>query len=182
MIHFGSILSLVVLIACHQMLIPKGQGGFFSPFNYNTWYLICEMFRNLEVSSAVSAWSLSGHETGGVHPTQLKQPTLLMAHSCLAHPSHWHPAPPEPPSAMSSTGNGWEHPESLSSPHPEPQPGWAAAHSTHRQGWWGRWRYTRRWGPGWPVLWTGTGDSKNQLPVGTLLSALLYAFLRQLSP
>lgn len=88
MIHLGSILSLTVLIACHQMLIPKGQGGFFFPFNYNTWYLICEMFRNLDVSSAVSAWSLPGHETGGVHPTQLKQPILLMAHSCLAHTSH----------------------------------------------------------------------------------------------
>lgn len=72
------------------------------------------MFRNLDVSSAVSAWSLPGHETGGVHPTQLKQPILLMAHSCLAHTSHWHPAPPDPSSAMSSTGNGWEHPESLS--------------------------------------------------------------------
>lgn len=113
MVHWGWIPSLMVLIACHQMLIPKGQGGFcFFPFNCKTQYLICEMFRNSVVSSAFSAWSLPGHETGGV------QPILLMAHSCLAQSSCWHPAPPDPSSAMSSTGDGWEHPESLPSPAP----------------------------------------------------------------
>ena len=29
---------------------PQGAGWVFFPFNCNTWYLICEMFRNLEVA------------------------------------------------------------------------------------------------------------------------------------
>lgn len=40
---------------------------------------------------------------------------------------------------------------STQSPCPHlPQLGWAPAHPTHRQGWWGKWRYTR-WGTGWAV-------------------------------
>lgn len=91
--HTDSSYSLSSNVNCQR------AGWIFFSFNCNTWYLICEMFRNLEASS-VSAWSLLGCETGGVHPTQLKKSILLMAHSCLpltpcaprpiiCHELHW---------------------------------------------------------------------------------------------
>lgn len=142
--------------------------------------------------SAFSAWSLPGHETGGVQLIQPKGPIPPMAHLCPARSSHRGAAPSDPSSATSSTGNGWEHPASLPSPalvglSPSPHHLSSSGARAQAQG-----REQRggegsgdAWGhevQGGQLLWPGIGGGKHQLAAGVLLPALLHAFLRQLSP
>lgn len=168
MIDLESILSLTVLTACHWRLIPRGQGGFF-PFNCHAVYFIWETFRSSEAElEEAPGW-------GAPCSVQRTRPTADS--NCCFHLGSVGRGPEfGDHSAFSGHKNGGAHPTQPRDPSPP------TGHSCPTQS--PQISY---------CLWAvGThddmgrgdraGDSEHRLPASTLLPALLYAFLRQLSP